>query len=210
MVVKKTAVSELLGLPLLGLCRFDSPLIDSWQAAQITPLTPTERARVARIDRPLRREQFGVGHSTLRRVLAAASLDDATIEVAADGRVLLRASVPVYASIAHSANAVAVVVAGVPVGVDLESMQPARDLGAAAAMLGLATEDAHKPASILRAWVAAEARLKAGPDVRPRVWRSTWDSCQLAVAGVATPPLTGVFDGMTGIYNPVELQWEAV
>jgi hypothetical protein len=209
MAVKKTA-GEWLGLPLLGLCRFDSPLTDSWQAAQITRLTPTEHARLARIDRRLRREQFVVGHSTLRWVLAATNLDDATIEIAADGRVLLHASVPVFASIAHSANAVAVVVAGVPVGVDLESMQPARDLRAAAAMLGLATEDTDDPASILRAWVAAEARLKAGPDARAQVWRSTWDRYQLAVAGVATPPLTGVFDGMIGIYNPAELQWEAV
>jgi phosphopantetheinyl transferase len=199
-----------LGLPLLGLCRFDSPLTDTWQAAQIARLTPTERARLARIDRPLRREQFVVGHSTLRSVLAATSLDDATIEVAADGSVLLHASVPVYASIAHSASTVAVVVAGVPVGVDLESMQPARDLRAAAAMLGLAAEDADDPASILRAWVAAEARLKAGPGVCARVWQSTWNRYQVAIAGVVTAPLTGVFDGLTGIYNPAELQWEAV
>ena len=114
MVAKDSVGGELLGSPLLCLSRFDSPLADKWQAAQIDRLTPTERTRLAHIDRPLRREQFVVGHSTLRWALAAAGFDDAMIEIAADGQVLLHASVPVYASIAHSANSVAVVVAGAP------------------------------------------------------------------------------------------------
>ena len=209
MVAKDSAGRELLGSPLLCLSRFDSPLADKWQAAQIDRLTPTERTRLARIDRPLRREQFVLGHSTLRWVLAAAGFNDAMIEIAADGQVLLHASVPVYASIAHSANSVAVVVAGARVGVDLESMRPVRDTRAAAAMLGLA-EGAYDTASVLRAWVIAEARLKAGPQAHTQVWRSTWDRCQLAVAGTANPPITGVFDAMTGTYNTAELQWEAV
>jgi len=209
MAVKNSAAGDLLGPPLLCLSRFDSPVADGWQASQIERLTPTERARLARIDRPLRREQFVVGHSTLRWVLAAAGFGDAMIEIAADGQVLLHASVPVYASIAHRANAVAVLVADVPVGVDLESMQPVRDGRAAAAMLGLA-DGAHDTASILYAWVVAEARLKAGPQARAQAWRSTWDRCQLAVAGTANPPLVGVLDAMTGTYNATELQWEAV
>jgi len=209
MGVRNSAAGELLDPPLLCLTRFDSPLADRWQATQTDRLTLTERTRLARIDRPLRREQFVVGHSTLRWVLVAAGFDDAVIEIAADGQVLLNASVPVYASIAHSANAVAVVVAGAPVGVDLESMRPVRDTRAAAAMLGLA-EGAHDTASVLRAWVVAEARLKAGPQARAQVWRSTWDRCQLAVAGTANPPLAGIFDGMTGTYNVAELHWEAV
>ena len=207
--MKNNAAGELLGLPWLCLSRFQSPLPDRWQAEQIDRLTPTECGRLARIDRPLRREQFVVGHSTLRWVLAAAEFDHAVIEIAADGRVLLHASVPLYASIAHSANAVAVVVAGVPIGVDLESMQPMRDTRAAAAMLGLA-DGAHDTASILYAWVVAEARLKAGPQARAQVWRSVWDRCQLAVAGTANPPPAGIFDGMTGNYNAAELHWEAV
>jgi hypothetical protein len=131
------------------------------------------------------------------------------IEIADDGQVLLHASVAVYASIAHSANSVAVVVASARVGVDLESMRPVRDTRGAAAMLGL-TEGTHDTASVLRAWVVAEARLKAGPQARAQVWRSTWDRCQLAVAGTANPPVTGVFDAMTGTYNTAELQWEAI
>ena len=209
MVLKNSGAGGLPGPPLLCLSRFDSPLAERWQATLMEQLTPTERTRLARIGRALRREQFVVGHSALRWLLAAAGLDDATIEIATDGQVLLHASVPVSASIAHSANAVAVVIAGAPVGVDLESMQPMRDPRAAAAMLGLA-DGAHDTASILRAWVVAEARLKAGPQAGTQVWWCTWDRCQLAVAGTANPPLGGVLDAMTGTYNAAELQWEAV
>jgi len=196
---------------LLCLSRFDSPVTATWQAEQIDKLTPTEHARLARIGRALRREQFVVGHCMLRWALAAAGFDDAKVEVGADGRVLLSTSVPAYASIAHSENAVAVVIAGVPVGVDLEPMRRLRAPSAAAAMLGLAASDIdHDTGSVLRAWVAAEARLKAGSRACAPVWRSTWECCQLAVAGTVNPPLTGAFDTMTGIYNASELKWESV
>ncbi|MGZ8994790.1 MAG: hypothetical protein ACXW16_12310, partial [Burkholderiaceae bacterium] len=160
---KNSPAGESLALPRLCLARFDSPLNDAWQTARIAQLTPTERTRLARIDRPLRREQFVVGHWMLRRVLTDAEHRDAAIEVDAEGQVRLAAKVPLFASIAHSANTVAVVVAGFPVGVDLESMQPLRDARAAAEMLGLAAADAEESGSVLRAWVAAEARMKAGP-----------------------------------------------
>ena len=47
MVAKDSTGGELLGSPLLCLSRFDSPLADKWQAAQIDRLTPTERTRLA-------------------------------------------------------------------------------------------------------------------------------------------------------------------
>ena len=195
--------------PSLYLTRFDSPLPGSWQAAQIARLTPAERARLARIDRPQRREQFVVGHCMLRWGLAAAGLEGATIEIDAEGRVGLHGDAPLHASIAHSENLVAVAVAGDPVGVDLESMSPMRDPRAAVELLGLRTDQAGDALVVLRAWVIAEARLKAGSQARARIWLSTWEGCQLAVAGTPKPPLAGVFDGMTGIYNATELQWEA-
>ena len=196
--------------PSLYLTRFESPLLGTWQAAQIARLTPTERARLARIDRPQRREQFVVGHCLLRWGLAAAGVEGATIEVDAEGRVLLSAGAPLYASVAHSENLVAVVVAGDPVGVDLDSMRRTRDPCAAAELLGLPADQAGDAKVVPRVWVIAEARLKAGPQARARMWLSTWEGCQLAVAGTPKPPLTGVFDGITGIYNATELQWEAV
>lgn len=210
MTGKNSPAGESRERPRLYLSCFDSPLTDTWQTAQIARLTLTERVRLARIERPLRREQFVAGHCLLRRLLADAGHQEATIEVDADGRVRLSANVPLFASIAHGANAVAVVVAGVPVGVDLEPMKPLRDPRAAAAMLGLPAEGFEDASPILRAWVVAEARLKAGPEAFAQVWRTAWERCQLAVAGAANQPLTGVLDGITGIYNAVELEWEAV
>jgi hypothetical protein len=147
----------------------------------------------------------------LRQALVSGGLHDARIEVDAEGRLqVLHAHATVYASIAHSEDWVAVIVAGDPVGVDLESIVHRRDLAAAAAMLDLTSAEAATPNAVLRAWVTAEARLKAGQNASRQVWLSTWQSCQLAVAGVPSPPPTGVFDGMTGIYNAAKFQWDAV
>lgn len=194
----------------LGLSRFESPLSAAWQAELNLLLTASEHGRLARINLPLRREQFVVGHQMLRWLMLAAGFGEPQFEVDIDGRPRLQAATPAYASIAHSANAVAVIVASEPVGIDLESMQTVRDPRAAAALLGLPLNVAGDSACVLRAWVAAEARLKAGPHASVHTWRSTWDHCQLAVAGIANPPLTGVFQVMTGTYNAAEVQWEAV
>lgn len=198
------------GAPLLSLTRFESPLPAKWLAEQVDRFTATEHARFTRISLPLRREQFAVGHRMLRWLLAAAGLGEPQIEVDSDGRPRLAADTPAYISIAHSANTVAAIVASGPVGVDLESMRAMRDPCAAAALLGMPADSASDSTAVLRAWVVAEARLKAGQRALPYLWRSTWDNCQLAVAGIATPPLTGVFEAMTGTYNAAELQWEAV
>lgn len=194
----------------LCLTRFESPLPAVWQTAEMERLGSTEQVRLARIQRPLRREQFLVGHVLLRGALIETRREPAQIEVDGDGRPLIHAARPTYASIAHSANVVAVVIAGAPVGVDLEVVQPMRDPRAAAALLGLPAGHGDDSDSVLRAWVAAEARLKAGPRAGPQTWRCCWQGCQLAVAGMANPPLSGVLDVMTGIYNAVELRWEAV
>ena len=196
-------------IPSLYLSRFTLPLDNAWEAEQIAKLTLTERARLARISRPQRRAQFVVGHGTLRWGLATVGHENVTIEVDTEGRLFLHASVPVYASIAHSADVVAVIIASDPIGVDLESTRCKRDQSTAAvlpALFGGGSSDS----AVLRTWVTAEARLKAGPDANPQVWLSTWRACQLAVAGSPSPPLAGVFDGMAGIYNATALQWEAV
>ena len=194
----------------LALGHFESPLPAAWYAEQTSLLTASEHARLARIERPLRREQFVVGHAMLRRLVIEAGYGGARIAVEADGRPRLEANMPVYASIAHSADAVAVIIAGEPVGVDLESTQAARDPRAAAALLGLPATDASDAVAVVRAWVVAEARLKAGQQALPDVWWSEWRHCQLAVAGMTFPPHTRGFDVMAGTYNAVELRWEAV
>ena len=192
----------------LALGHFESPLPAVWCAEQVALLTASEHARLERIERPLRREQFVVGHALLRRLLIEAGYDDARIAVEADGRPRLEANTPVYTSIAHSADAVAVIIAGGPVGVDLESTHAPRNPRAAAALLGLPAADASDSVAVVRAWVIAEARLKAGQQALPDVWWSAWHQCQLAAAGMTFPPHTRVFDVMAATYNAVELRWE--
>ena len=194
--------------PSLWLRRFSMPLDQAWQAEQTTQLSDSELARLDRIARPQRRAQFVVAHQMLRESLGSAVLGDVRIDVDSGGRLQVRASAPVYASIAHSNDCVAVLVADEAVGVDVESVTHKRELGGAAAMLGLSL--GTPPEAVLRAWMTAEARLKAGGNASQQVWISSWQSCQLAVAGLAKPPLTGVFDGLAGIYNPTELKWDAV
>ncbi|MDQ3187410.1 MAG: hypothetical protein M3Q28_00705 [Pseudomonadota bacterium] len=193
----------------LWLSRFESPLSASWQVARIATFTGAERARLERIERPLRREQFVLGHHMVRLLAQSAHVDDASLDIDRDGRLLLSAKPPAYVSIAHAMTAVAVVVASQPVGVDLESPQALRDPRAAAIHFGLPANEAD-PLSVLRAWVRTEARFKAGPQASAQAWESQWNDCRLAVAGLTEPPLTGVFEAMTGTYNATELTWVAV
>lgn len=193
---------------LLALTRFEPPLPDAWQSEQMALSSASERAYLARIERPLRRQQFLVGHRVLRSLLTTAELGNVAIEMDT-GRPQL-AHQAAHVSIAHSKSAVAVLIASEPVGVDLESARALRDPVAAAALMSMPPDGTSDSAAVLRAWVAAEARLKAGRGALAAVFCSEWEGCHLAVAGLATPPLTGVFDLLTGTYNSAELQWEAV
>jgi len=193
--------------PRLGLACFESPLEIQWQSLVIASFTASEQARLARIERPLRREQFVIGHQMLRWVLAAAGLDNVPIEVAANGAPRPTCTPPVYASVAHSDTTVAVIVASQPVGIDVEASRTLRDPRAAAALLRVPCERADSD-SVLHAWTLNEARLKLGPRMPDRGWSASWEHCQLAVIGVVNPPLSDVFDVMTGNYNPAELRWQ--
>ena len=73
------------GRPIVALTCFKSPLDATWQAAQIEAMTASERTRLARIHRSLRRDQFVVGHRLLRHLLALVGDDDSVIEVDAEG-----------------------------------------------------------------------------------------------------------------------------
>ena len=204
------------GRPIVALTCFESPIDATWQAAQIEAMTASERARLARIYRPLRRNQFIVGHVLLRRLLALAGFDAATVEVDTDGRARVARC---HVSLAHSGQAVAAIVALEPVGIDLEATRQLSDPRAAAAWLGLPrhaesrgladTAEAESE-QVLTAWVAAEARFKAGPNARQRLWQARWRTCLMAVASTAAAPQTVVFDTMTGTYNRTELHWYVV
>ena len=193
--------------PRLGLARFEFPLDATWQRRAIASFSVSEQIRLARIERPLRRAQFIVGHRVLRWLLAAAGLRDATVEVDVSGALQLTCAAPVHASIAHSHRTVAIVIAGAPIGVDAEELRTLRDPREAAASMGV-TPVVADSRSVLRAWVLSEARLKAGPDAHSGAWSASWEGCQLAVMGTVIPPLTSVFETTTGTYNAAELRWE--
>lgn len=202
--------------PIVALTCFESPLDAAWQAVQVAAMTASEHRRLARIHRPLRRDQFIVGHALLRRLLVVAGFDDAAIEVDADGRPRVARC---HVSLAHSSRVVAAIVASEPVGIDLEASRTLSDARAAAAWLGLprhaegrglADDPDIESEPVLTAWVAAEARLKAGPNARHRLWQARWQRCLLAVASTIAAPQTVVFDTMAGTYNRTELHWDVV
>ena len=166
-------------------------------------LGESERAYLMRIQRPQRRAQFFRGRELLRYLLIDC---DATADVDDDGRPRIRSTTSLHASIAHSGDAVAAVVAACPVGVDIEPARKWRDPAAIEALL----DTGGGQSAALRAWVVAEARLKAGGTAGPSTWRASWNDCEVALMGVQDPPLTVFFDVATATYNPLELQWQMV
>lgn len=193
--------------PALALTRFESPLPIAWETEQIASFTSSEQARLARIKLARRRQQFIVGHLMLRWLLKSGGHADPRVEVDNDGKPRLPAGAAIHVSIAHSADAVAAIVAASPVGVDLEPMRSMRDPRAAAALLGMTAAESNR-SLVLQAWVATEAQLKGGPAGSGEVWLSEWSGYHLAVAGVSAP-LTGVLHVLTGTYNAAELEWRA-
>ena len=191
--------------PLLGLARFASPLDADWEARAIDRFTSSEQQRLARIQRPLRRTQFIVGHRLLRWLLCSVGLDKTPVEIAADGALRRPLAASIFASIAHSQNVVAAVIADAAIGVDVEAPRLLRDPAAAAALLGTDPE-ASGSCDVLRHWVMKEAILKSG-NTADSAWVACWADCQLAVSGVVNPPLTRVFELAGGTYNAIEVQW---
>jgi hypothetical protein len=208
----------------LWLAQFESPLPQPWVDAQIAALSDSERSRLARIRRPLRREQFVLGHALLRQVLVAVGLSAPVIEVRDTGQAHVRSDDAHatdrdwHLSLAHSGGKLAALVASEPVGVDIEIARQLRDAAGIVAYLGTAPAapgaDLHTVA--LQAWVIAEARSKAGsppPPLSPadsaRVYTTQWNGCWLAVAGSTKPPDCFVSDPLLGTYNPLPLSWTA-
>jgi len=140
-------------------------------------LSDSEAARYRRFVRPQRQRQFLIGRVLLRRALCA------VLELPADAlkveehvghapRVLLPGGVaPPGFSISHSGDWVACAVsASTALGLDIELLDPARDIGALAeqsfdaielAALGMEPES-QRMAAFYRMWSSKEARFKLG------------------------------------------------
>ncbi len=186
----------------LVLARYGASLTELLPGAEAR-LDDFERAHLARIQNPRRRAQFLRGRELLGYLLKD---ENAAVGIDGDGRPEIHSSSRLHASIAHSGDALAAVVAGQPVGVDIEPVRRWADPAAVATLLSAGSGELGP----LQTWVAGEARLKAGGAVCRAVWRTCWNECEVALAGVEDPPLTIVFDLASATYNPLVLQWQAV
>jgi 4'-phosphopantetheinyl transferase len=136
-----------------------------------TWLTPSEQARLQSLGTDARRDTFLAGRWLARRAVQRwlGGNDLPALEVSDSGACRVAGRGDVFVSISHSAATVACAAAGVPVGIDVESLARRRD------HLALA-ETVHSPAqraelaalpaeararAFLQAWTVKEAWLKA-------------------------------------------------
>lgn len=134
-------------------------------------LTPSEQARLQSLGTEARRGTFLAGRWLARRAVQRwlGSDEPPALEVAGSGACRVAGRGDVFVSISHSVGTVACAAAGVPVGIDVESLARPRD------HLALA-ETVHSPAQraelaalpaeartqvFLQAWTLKEAWLKA-------------------------------------------------
>lgn len=181
----------------------------AWSRRQDGTLSASEAARLLRLQRPQRRAQFLAGHVLLRRLVAAyagVAVEDVVIESLADGRPEVRLPAGWRASIAHSHGLVAVLLAGdgVAAGVDIEWMDPQRDIEAiaraACAVAPASREHAY------RIWAQHEAELKAGSQ-GDRVCVATWNEHALAACAPAPPVVELVDVAACGPARPLAIDW---
>lgn len=178
-------------------------------------LTPAERERLRTITAPARQEAFLAGHWQARKRAAqrlGLALHSIAWAVQARGRPQLQVAgeaLPLHVSISHSDGWLAVAVADVPVGIDLELPRRPRDWRKLAAFVLTAEEggdlEAHaeraQAALFRRLWALKEAHAKrSGQGLGVRAARErcarpttaasaeawTWDVGEgaLALAGV--------------------------
>lgn len=134
-------------------------------------LTPSEQARWQALGTAARRATFLAGRllarQAVQRWLGTEALP--ALEVATSGACHVAGRGDVFVSISHSGGSVACAVAGVPVGVDLESLARPRDHLALAETVHSAAQQAElaaltheaRAAVFLQAWTIKEAWLKA-------------------------------------------------
>lgn len=94
-----------------------------------TLLNAAERIRLEAISHPVRRRQFVAGRVVTRKLLSTLSQDSAldwSLDLSATGKPVLRHRPDVHLSISHSGEWVACAIASVPVGLDIERIEPNR------------------------------------------------------------------------------------
>lgn len=134
-------------------------------------LQPGERARLAGLGSPARRQSFLAGRWLARRLLAAALGGEAAAmpaEIDSLGRSHVPGAPGLNLSITHSGDWVAVALADAPVGIDLEGLRARGDLLALAAMVHshaqcqaiAALDEAARLLAFYRCWTLKEAWLK--------------------------------------------------
>jgi 4'-phosphopantetheinyl transferase len=176
-------------VPWLWLAEISPATRPEWIERHTAWLSATERARLQRIVRPERRAQFLAGHVLLRRLVAARSGVDAHEVVVLslpDGRPELQAPVAWRPSLAHSKKWVAALLVSDPVnaGIDIEFMQPARQIEAIVRLACSIETGSREDAYLI--WAQREAEIKAGgrPDA---TWVTTWSGHALAACSKAPP-----------------------
>jgi hypothetical protein len=184
-----------------------------WVAAFEPQLSPSERARLARLVRPQRRQQFLAAHALARRAVAArtgCAANDVQLTQHPEGRPQIAVPPGLRVSLAHAATHAAVLldIAGpddAPLGVDIEACRAERDIEAIVKAIG------ENPASRLDAyvrWAWHEARHKAPAAVCG--WVGAWGGFVLAAAGVELPPTVWRVDLNAGEPPlPVRIEWSA-
>ncbi|MFT3806166.1 4'-phosphopantetheinyl transferase family protein [Arenimonas sp.] len=189
-------------------------------------LTPEERLRFDAMRAPRRRDQFLAGHWLLRVVAArfdGSSIEDWRFALDQQGRPCLQhrrdTDTALHASLSHSGEWVAVVVAAQPIGIDIEAASRPRDLDRLAAEVFPAKQwqpfaglpDSERSRIFYEQWTLREAVGKReGRGLVPGIARSqyfesvslekadaiTWQTDGLSVALAASQASTTRIDGL--------------
>jgi 4'-phosphopantetheinyl transferase len=197
--------------PALWLANIAPATNPDWIGRHLCLLSATERARLSRIERPERRAQFFAGHVLLRRLIAARTgmqTREVDVRCESDGRATVVVPPGWRTSVAHSGKWVAVLAepgAG-GAGVDIEFMQPARQIEAIVKVACGIDADSREHAYLV--WAQREAEIKAGTPFAG-TWVAIWSDHALATCASAVPSAALVDLAADAPAHAVELDWAA-
>jgi phosphopantetheinyl transferase len=175
--------------PWLWLAEISPATRPEWIERHTAWLSATEHARLQRIVRPERRAQFLAGHILLRRLVAArtgVAAHEVVVTSLPDGRPEFEALPGWRPSLAHSKRWVAGLLISGPenAGIDIEFMQPARQIEAIVRLACSVETGSREDAYLI--WAQREAEIKAGGHPNA-TWVTTWSGHALAACSKAVP-----------------------